>query len=323
MPQNNSCLETSEPYSLLRRAMCAVPGLRWLYHEGRRIGCLHDPEFAPFLTTYAPGHYYSPIPRLSEALQASKRVAGIRTLPGIDLRDAGQTALLQSFAPMAATIPFGPAGADNGCRYHYGNTWFDACDAVVLHCMLRHLRPPRLIEVGSGYSSAVTLDTNDRFLDATTAVTFIEPNPYRLNALLRGEDRSRHTVIQKPVWDVPLETLTALRAGDVFFIDTSHVVKAGSDVQYLFFEVLPRLAPGVIIHLHDIFWPFEYPADWFRMGRVYNEAYLLRAMLSFSQGYEILFFNHYLQCVHGTALAAALPAAMDSRGSSIWLRKTA
>lgn len=303
--------------------MCAVPGLRWLYHEGSRIRYLHDPEFAPFITTYYPGHYYSPIPSMSDALKAVEHSAGRTTLPGIDLREAGQTELLDTFAPMAASIPFGPPGADTGCRYHYGNTWFDACDAVILHCMLRHLRPPRLIEVGSGYSSAVTLDTNDRFLDASTTITFIEPNPCRLNTVLRGEDRSRHTVIQRPVWDVPMETLVSLRAGDVFFIDTSHVMKSGSDVQFLFFEVLPRLAPGVIIHLHDIFWPFEYPADWFRMGRAYNEAYLVQAMLSFSRGYEMLFFNHYMQCVHGAAMAAALPVSQNSRGSSIWLRKTA
>lgn len=323
MDQHSALLETSGRPSALRRVMCAVPGLRWLYHEGRRLGFFHDPEFAPFLTVYDPGHYYNPIPRMSDAVAAWNKVRGRAEVPGVDMRDDAQLALLDAFAPMAASIPFGPAGADTGCRYHYGNTWFDECDAAVLHCMLRHLRPPRVLEVGSGYSSAVSLDTSERFLDASISFTFIEPNPYRLNAMLRDQDRSRHTVINRPVWDVPMETLTSLRAGDVFFIDTSHVVKAGSDVQFLLLEVMPRLAPGVIIHLHDIFWPFEYPGEWFRMGRAYNEAYLLQGMLAYSRGYEVLFFNHYLQCRHEAALAAALPVAMRSLGSSLWLRKTA
>jgi hypothetical protein len=315
--------EISEPESPLRRLMYAVPGLRWLYHEARRQRNFRDPEVAAFVGTYPPGHYYSAIPRLSDALRAVEAVAGVRTVPGVDLRTEAQLALLADLAAFAATIPFGEAGEATGCRYAYGNTWFEHCDAVVLHALLRHLRPARLLEVGSGFSSAVTLDTNDRFLAGSLAITFVEPNPYRLDALLRDSDRTRHTVIRRPVWEAPLEALDALRPGDIFFIDTSHVLKPGSDVHYLFFEMLPRLAPGVIIHLHDIFWPFEYPEDWLRMGRAYNEAYLARALLTQSRGYEILFFNHYLQCCHPEAVTAALPVAMRSRGSSLWLRKTA
>jgi predicted O-methyltransferase YrrM len=315
--------EISESPGLLRRVMCAVPGLRWLYHEARRIGYLHDPERAPFILTYPAGHYYSPLPTLSSAVAAARRPrdAGFAAASAIDMRVDDQLRLLREFAAFRDSIPFASAGANNGCRYNYDNSWFEACDAVVLHAMLRHFRPTRVVEIGSGYSSAAALDTVDRFLDGRTAYTFIEPNPYRLEALLRGEDRKRHTVIKRFVWDEPLSTFAALRDGDFLFIDTSHVVKAGSDVQFLFFEVLPCLAPGVIVHLHDIFWPFEYPEDWFRLGRAYNENYLVQAFLMYNKSWQVLFFNHYLQVFHEAEFRAALPTALQSRGSSLWLRK--
>ena len=135
--------------------------------------------------------------------------------------------------------------------------------------------------------------------------------------MLRASDRDKHTILNRPVWDVPVADLISLQAGDVFFIDTSHVLKVASDVHFLFFEVLPRLAPGVIIHLHDIFWPFEYPADWFGMGRAYNEAYLTQALLMGGNRFEVLFFNHYLQEEHRDLFTASLPAAMRSRAHAM------
>lgn len=308
--------------SPMQRIMCAVPGLRWLYHAFQRHRVFGDPDRAPFLTSAPPGHFYSPLPTrhdVDRVLAAPRSRAWVEA-SGVALRDDAQIELLRAFAAFNDTIPFGPRSAATGCRYWYGNTWFDECDAIVLHCMLRHFTPAKLIEIGSGFSTAVTLDTNDRFLDRTLELMFVEPNPERLQTLLRPEDRTTATIITEPVWAVDRDRLTDLRAGEVLFIDTSHVVKVGSDVHGLLFDVLPRLAPGVIVHLHDIFWPFEYPQDWFEMGRAYNEAYLVQALLMGGDRYEILFFNHYMQETHPELMRTCLPDAMRSRGSSLWLR---
>jgi hypothetical protein len=120
-----------------------------------------------------------------------------------------------------------------------------------------------------------------------------------------------------PVQEVPREVFTSLVAGDVLFIDSSHVAKIGSDVVYLLTDVLPRLAPGVLIHLHDIFWPFTYPYKWVAEGRAWNEAYLVQVMLQHSVRYEILLYNHYLGVRHADALD---PACRTNPGASLWLR---
>jgi hypothetical protein len=113
-----------------------------------------------------------------------------------------------------------------------------------------------------------------------------------------------------------------LDENDVLFIDSSHVAKIGSDVNFLMFEVLPRLKPGVIIHLHDIFWPFEYPQSWIDEGRAWNEAYLIRAFLQFNEAFEVLLFNSYLGQRQGDLVRGIMPRFMRTTGASLWLRKT-
>lgn len=149
---------------------------------------------------------------------------------------------------------------------------------MVLHTMLRHLRPARVIEVGSGWSSACMLDTDDLFLDGATEITFIDPEPERLESLLRGDElEPRVTIHRCRVQDVDPGLFGALEAGDVLFIDSSHVVKAGSDVIQLALDVVPTLPAGTFVHIHDIPWPFEYPKLWAEQRRWWSEAYLVRA----------------------------------------------
>ncbi len=112
-------------------------------------------------------------------------------------------------------------------------------------------------------------------------------------------------------------------AGDVVFIDSSHVVKIGSDVAYILFHILPELQPGVIVHFHDILWPFEYPEDWLCEGRAWNEAYVLRAFLQFNEAFDILYFNSYIWHHHAERLQQKMPLCMKNPGGSIWLQKTA
>ena len=130
--------------------------------------------------------------------------------------------------------------------------------------------------MGSGFTSALALDVRDRFLP-DLELTFIEPYPDRLYGLLGQKDRGLCEIIPAPVQDVPLEKFDQLSAGDILFVDTSHVAKTGSETNWVILNVLPRLAQGVIVHIHDIFWPFEYPRHWIEDARSWSEIYLVRA----------------------------------------------
>ena len=147
-----------------------------------------------------------------------------------------------------------------GLRYYFANPFFSYGDAIILYSMLRQRRPRRVVEAGSGFSSAVMLDTNERFCLKQMRMTFIDPYPERLLALLVEEDLTRqHEVIADAVQGVSFEKFAELGANDLLFIDSSHVAKAGSDVVHLVTSVLPRLRKGVIVHFHDVFWPFRQP----------------------------------------------------------------
>lgn len=272
---------------------------------------------------FPPGHYYSPLPDLDEVRRNEARLFGAppTTLPGIDLREAEQLALLHGFAALYPDIPFGDEPRP-GLRYHYQNPAYSYSDAIMLHCMLRTLRPERLVEVGSGHSSCVTLDTRQYFLDASMHTTFIDPYPQLLQSLLRPEDLATTTVLAQPLQEVDLAVFTQLRANDVLFIDSTHVAKIGSDVNRLLFEIFPALAPGVVIHLHDIFYPFEYPKEWIHEGRVWNEAYMVRAFLQYNSAFEVLLMNTYMAHFHREFFAAHMPACLLNTGGSLWLRKT-
>jgi hypothetical protein len=187
--------------------------------------------------------------------------------------------------------------------------------------MLRLLEPTRVVEVGSGFSSAVMLDTRERFLDPGPWLTLVEPHPERLDELLRPGDHEQVTIIPESVQQVPFEVFTTLGAGDVLFIDSTHVVRIGSDVNYLIFEVLPRLRAGVHVHFHDIFWPFEYPRSWVEQGIYWSEAYLVRALLMGSaRRYQVRVFNTWLDAFHGERMARLLPLTRANPGASLWLR---
>lgn len=169
-------------------------------------------------------------------------------------------------------------------RWQPHNGMYGRADAAVLHAMLRHHRPGRVLEVGSGYSTAVALDVAERHLPQLR-ITCVEPNTQRLRSRLRPGDDV--VIIEAPVQDVPLAAFTELEAGDVLFIDSTHVLKSGSDVAWLYLHVLPVLAPGVIVHVHDIHWPFEYPERWLREGRDWTEVYLLRAFLTHNDAWSV------------------------------------
>ncbi len=268
-----------------------------------------------------PGHFGSPIPALNEVRRREDQIFSLpRSVPAIEINDLSQLELIEQLAGLYRDQPFG-SQPQEGLRYHFENSLFGYGDALVLHCILRWYRPQRLIEVGSGFSSAVILDTNERFLSGSLSCTFIDPFPNRLRGLLRQGDDRRHRIIVQPVQGVPLEVFDELDDGDVLFIDSTHVSKVGSDVNRLLFDILPRLKPGVLVHFHDIFYPFEYPREWIYRGRAWNENYLLRAFLMFNSDFYILLFNSYLAKFHAAEVAACMPLWAEKPGGSLWLRR--
>jgi hypothetical protein len=280
----------------------------------------------------APGHFYSPIPDIDAIRRRADKVfeTGVREIAGVDLNETAQLSLLDELIPFYAGQPF-TSQKQEGLRFFFENNAFSYFDAIVYHCLLRRLEPHRVIEVGSGYSSCALLDTNERFFGGSIACTFIEPYPQLLLSLFQDDDRSRTTLIPSNLQDVDPEVFRELAANDILFIDSSHVVKTDSDVNYVFFEVLPRLQDGVYIHFHDIFHPFEYPPEWVYQGRAWNEAYLLRGFLQENSRYRIELFNSFLEVFHRDRITRQMPMCLrhaqqsmiPTSAQSIWLKKLA
>ncbi len=269
-----------------------------------------------------PGHFYSPIPSLREVRRAEGKIFAPPPdhLPGIDLNSDEQLLFFDQLKAFYPALPFVEHRSER-MRYYYENDMYSYSDAIVLHCMIRHLKPKRIIEVGSGYSSCVTLDTNELFFNNSIACTFIEPFPDVLQSLMRDGDAGRVTLIQKNLQDVGHGPFNGLEPRDIVFIDSTHVGKVNSDVNELFFNILPHLPSGVFVHLHDIMYPFEYPREWIYDGKAWNEAYLLRAFLQYNSAFKIVFFNTYLEHFFEERFRAEMPLCLKNRGGSIWLRK--
>jgi hypothetical protein len=266
-----------------------------------------------------PVHFYQPIPdtqSLPETLWQRPS-----ELVGIDMNYAMQLDLLRNHFPRFREqyqhFPAKPTGEQN--RFYLGNHLFDGTDALVAYCMVRHFQPRFIIEVGSGFSSLVlgaAAAEND-----SASITSIEPFP---REFLRKGFPGLRSLIEKKVQDIDLNFFSQLESGDILFIDSSHTVKIGGDVNYLFLEVLPRLKPGVIVHVHDIFLPFDYRRDWvLDEFRFWTEQYLLQAFMTFNSEFEVLMANSYLNHYHQEDLRAAFPNLPSWEGGSFWIRRKA
>ena len=271
---------------------------------------------------FPPGHFYSPLPSREETAEAFARGGFGPPFPGIELNEAGQLERLERFAAWYGEQPF-PEQSDPARRFYLANPSYGHFDAIMLYAMLREARPRRIIEVGSGFSSAAMLDLNDRVLGGSVEFTFIDPDMRRLRPLLREGDAGRITLIERRVQEVPLEAFAALGAGDVLFIDSSHVSKIGSDVNRLYFDVLPALAPGVLIHIHDVAGNLEYPREWLDEGRAWNEQYLLRAFLMHNAAYRVELFTGWLFNTRHAWFRERMPLCARGGGGQLWLRKLA
>lgn len=281
-----------------------------------------DPQKSASYQFVPPGHYYSPIPSIEEIKLKENILWGppSKILKAIDLNEDKQLQLFDEFGKYYKNLPF-QEHANNKTRYYYENPSYSYSDAISLFCMIRKTKPKRIIEVGSGYSSCVMMDTNQLFFDNHIRIDFIEPYPELLISLMKEGDKQKYQIIPKKLQDVELEMFLSLAENDILFIDSTHVSKIGSDVNYLLFQILPALNKGVFIHFHDIFYPFEYPRDWIYKGYAWNEDYILRAFLEYNNDFKICFWNNYLVQSYPEKYAKDMPLCLKNGGASIWLNK--
>ncbi len=286
--------------------------------------CLHRGKFHEMFPVWerhgfhvTPVHFYQPLPdtrALPETLWTRRS-----ELVGIDINESVQLDLLQKhfrkFRDEYEQFPTKPTGQPG--RFHLNNHLFDGTDALVAYCMVRHFRPRLIIEIGSGFSSLVVNEGAAK--NNGSALICVEPFPHEF---LKEGFPGLHSLIQKKVEDVELGFFSQLVSGDILFIDSSHTVKIGGDVNYLFLEVLPRLKPGVIVHVHDIFLPFDYRRDWvMEKFRFWTEQYMLQSFLTFNSEFEVLMANSYLNHYHEEELKTVFPDLPSYRGGSFWIRR--
>ncbi len=299
---------------MLRTIIKKIPAVSAIIAE--RDSLLKAQGFVP------PGHFYSPIVSIPEVMRDEDKIFKSTSIviPGVDMNEREQLRLLDQFESIYPTIDF-PENKTDGKRYFYQNPAYTFSDAIILHCMMRHFKPRRVIEIGSGYSSCALLDTNERFLESHTSFSFIEPYPELVKSLIFPDDLKTVKIVEARLQDVEIDFFNDLEADDFLFVDSTHVCKTGSDVNHLLFNILPSLNSGVHIHIHDVFYPFEYPKEWILEGRSWNEIYALRAFLQFNSQFEVEFMNTYLEAHHESRFSKRMPLCLKNLGGSIWLRK--
>jgi hypothetical protein len=273
--------------------------------------------------TWVPaGHFYSPIADVDLIRANAPRIfSATGDLPGITIDFESFRKRFAEFQEVVTRLDL-PETETPRRRYFFQNPAFSYGDAVTYSWILSKTRPAQVIEVGSGYSSCLLLDLRDLLNLSEMKISFIEPYPELLLRLLRDENPSYCRIIAKSVQEIDTSVFEALEADDILFIDSTHVSKIDSDVNHHLFRILPCLRSGVLIHFHDIFYPFEYPQEWiFEENRSWNENYILRAFLMYNQEYEIIFFNSAFESIAGEAERESCPTFFKNSGGSIWLRK--
>jgi hypothetical protein len=281
-------------------------------------------ELNVYKTQNPPGHFYSPIVSASKIKRKEKEIFTIKSdkIIGLELYEDELIMLLTELSNLYSSIPFKDEKS-NDLRYFYNNNFYSYSDAIFLNLIIRHFKPKSIIEIGSGYSSAVMLDTNELFFNNKINLTFIEPYPERLFTLFKNLDKDNHKMIISDLEDIDIKIFDNLNENDILFVDSTHVSKTDSDVNKIIFEILPRLKKGVLIHFHDIFYPFEYPREWVInwKGFGWNESYILKAFLMYNNQFKIIMFNTFLEHFHRDWFLEKMPNCLKNEGGSIWIQK--
>lgn len=245
-----------------------------------------------FLKHSTPGTYGSPVPDISFLKSHySTLESKWDTISNINFNNEYQLSLFSELKKYFSNFNF-PNYPNSSHRFYTNNIYYNKTDALILFSLILSRRPKRIIEIGSGYSSALILDINELFFNNEIELTFIEPNPTRLKLLLKGNEK--YELIENQVQFANWELFDRLTENDILFVDSSHISKALSDVNHILFNILPKINKGVLIHFHDIYENFEYPLDIVDKGYYWNEAYLLRAFLMYNDTYSIELINSTL-----------------------------
>ncbi len=272
-----------------------------------------------------PNHFYQPIPdtrSLPDNIWAKES-----RLAGIEMNEEQQLQLLSAFCTkFRVEYELFPANKTPiPYQYYVNNGLFELVDGGILYCMIRYFKPKLIIEIGSGNSTclsaqAILKNRNEGAIN-NCKLFAVEPYP---NETLKAGFPGLTKLFQEPVQNIPISEFEKLGENDILFIDSSHVLKIGSDVQYEFFEILPRLKKGVLIHIHDIFLPYEYPKGWIKRDHVFvNEQYLLQAFLTYNDHFEVVWAGHYMRVKHHDKLKDAFGRyEIDDRWpASFWIQK--
>jgi hypothetical protein len=279
-----------------------------LFREGEKFGA-----------HILPVHFYNPIPNTGKLPKDHfSKIYDLKHL--FPFEDSELLKTLQSLSEYTPELKLVPKAVLNDSQgiYYFDNGQFGSFDATVYYGLIRKIKPSRIVEVGAGFSTLLAKQAAKANKN-NTKIQCIEPYP-------RGFLKSDKDIelIQLPVQEVPIEIFSSLKENDILFIDNTHVSKIGSDVNDIFFRILPAVPSGVFVHLHDIFLPNEYPESWVRDLKLFwNEQYMLLAYLSHNKDYRPVMFNAYLSSKYPTECTGALPVAQTNPvgGSSFWMKR--
>ena len=270
-----------------------------------------------------PNHFYEPIPdtrTLSDKIWTEQL-----TLNSINFFIKDQFKLLgtitKKFKKEYLEFPLNPT--NDHFQYYVNNSSFGSVDGEILYCIIRYFKPKKIIEIGSGFSSLLAesgLKKNKQY-GQNSKFTIIDPYP---SENIRSNFPRKFSLIKKRVQDVHPSQFLELENNDILFIDSTHVLKIGSDLHFLFLKILPILKKGVIVHFHDIFLPKEYPKDHvLKRYYFYNEQYFLYTFLLFNNSFKVLLASSYLNSNYRKILTKYFPSLTrkKSNPASFWIQK--
>lgn len=274
-----------------------------------------------------PVHFYSPIPDIRELDQRPQLWQIPSAMPSVEMQQKAHlefmTAVIGryihecSFSIQATKVPY---------EYFIRNGYFGYVSAAAMHTIVRHYRPRRIVDVGAGFTTrvlaqAARMNAEDGFPPELIAI-----DPFPSSILRNGFPGLTH-FLEKAIQDVDISIFTSLEADDILSIDTTHAVRTGGDVPYLYLELLPRLKPGVVVHIHDIFLPFEYPREWIARRLFWNEQYLLHAFLIYNTTFKPLWGQKYAEMVCQEEYARLFERGLSFEDNfnsySFWLKRVA
>lgn len=222
-----------------------------------------------------------------------KNLYNSRNLPGINLNLKEQIHNLSNLVYKNELIELELEKKSPSYKFCIKNTFFEHGDAEIYYQLIRHLKPKNILEVGSGHSTLIALEAIKKNLEMNqikTQITCVEP--YENNWLNDLDIK----ILRKKIEDVEKSYYLNLASGDIFFIDSSHIIRPRGDVLKIFLEILPMLNKGVIVHIHDIFTPKDYPEQWIiRENKFWNEQYLVETLMMNNNKYEIYLLLNYLK----------------------------